>query len=306
LAHEAARLVSRETKLPFVIDMRDLWSLVERIPERINSVVWWRQARRYERRVVENASLVIVNTEVSQSMMVTAYPEHASKIEVVRNGSDSEPLPACVSHDRFSIRFAGSIYIDRNPRLLFRAAARLIAERGLTPQQFAIEFIGHVDRFADVPTTRIAEEEGIREYVHVGGFLTRPETLSFLSCATMLLSLPQDSDSAIPAKIYEYVQFPAWLLILADANSATARVLQGTPADVVAPNDLDGLTGALRRRFDQFSRGERPSPVDSDGRFSRVIQTDKLAALLEMLIAPKGDGLSRNRGTSGIMATEES
>lgn len=294
-AHEAARRVAKKAKLPLVVDLRDLWSLVERIPERIDSVVWWRTARQLERRVIRDASLVVVNTEVGQAVMAAAYAKYAAKIHVVRNGSDNEPLPNSAVAERFTIRFAGSIYIDRDPRLLFRAAAKLIAERALTPHQFGLEFVGHVDRFSDVPTMQIAEEEGIADFVRVGGFLTRAETMAFLGGATMLLSLPQDSESAIPAKIYEYVRFPAWLLVLADANSATARVLQGTQADVLAPQDVKGIVDTLRRRFDQFTRGERPSPTDPDGRFARVVQTDKLASLIDTLTHRKAGLASKLR-----------
>jgi hypothetical protein len=101
----------------------------------------------------------------------------------------------------------------------------------------------------------------------------------------MLLSLPQDAHMAIPAKIFEYVRFPAWMLVLAEEISATAQVLRGTDADVVHPSDVDGIARVIRRRFSQFAAGERPLPVGRDGRFSRRGQADILFDCIDSIVA---------------------
>ena len=80
----------------------------------------------------------------------------------------------------------------------------------------------------------------------------------------------------MPAKIYEYLRFDAWLLILARANSATAALLRGTDADVVAPDDVDRIAAVIRQRYEQFARGERPRAVGADGRFDRKAQATLL------------------------------
>jgi hypothetical protein len=56
----------------------------------------------------------------------------------------------------------------------------------------------------------------------------RKEALEFLAGATMLLSLPAGQRLCVPAKIFEYVRFEAWMLVLATPESATGRLLAGT------------------------------------------------------------------------------
>ncbi len=287
MAHEGGRLTAKTTGLPHVVDMRDPWSLVQRVQEAIASPMWLRLASRYESRVIANATLVTMNTDASSDAMRGAYPQFADKIEVVRNGSDNDPLPATRRDARFRIRFAGSIYLDRDPRNCFKAAKRLIAELNLTPQQFLIEFVGQVYRYAGTPTLLIAEEEGIREYVRVSGLVPRKESLEFLAGASMLLSLPQDSDFAVPAKIFEYVRFEAWMIVLSTPESATGRLLQGTEADVVDHMDVDAITEVLRRRYAQFVKGERPLPIGRDGRFDRSLQAKKMLDLIVARCAPE-------------------
>ncbi|MEO8333656.1 MAG: glycosyltransferase [bacterium] len=280
MAHEGGRLASMKTRIPHVVDMRDPWSLVQRVQELLASPLWLRIASRYERRVIDHATLVTMNTEASRDAMRAAYPQHATKIEVIRNGSDDDPLPPTKRDSRFRLRFAGSIYMDRDPRSCFKAAKRVITELNLTPQQFLIEFVGQVYRYAGTPTLKIAEEEGIREYVRVSGLVPRKESLEFLAGGTMLLSLPQDSDFAVPAKIYEYLRFEAWMLVMAAADSATGMLLRGTEADVVDHDDIDGITRILRTRYDQFTSGVRPHAIARDGRFDRRLQAKKMMELI--------------------------
>ena len=283
MAHEAGRILAARTNVPHVIDMRDPWSLVQRLREPIASPMWVQKARAYESRAVRAASLVTMNTRAARDAMRAAYRRYAEKIEVIRNGSDDEPLPE-PHHDKcFRLRFAGWIYMDRDPRPVFQAAQKLVTKYGLTPDQFVMEFVGHANRYAGKLTTQIAEEEGVLEYVKISGHLPRRQAMEFLSGATMLLSLPQDSDFAIPAKIYEYVRFHAWMLVLATPQSATADLLRDTDADVVHPADVDGIVRSLMRRYEQFAAGVMPLPIGRDGRFDRSVQAKKLMELVEKI-----------------------
>jgi hypothetical protein len=280
-AHEAARLISIKTGTPHVVDMRDPWSLLERLREEVASPMWIQRARAYERRIIENSRLVTMNTPPARDAMREAYPEYASRIDMVLNGSDSDPLPPPTRDGCFRIRFAGHIYLDRDPRPLFRAAKRAIDMLHLTPDQFLMEFMGNASMYGSTPTMSIAEQEGVADFVRIIGQQPRRHVFEFLAAATMLLSLPQDSGYAVPAKIFEYVRFHAWMLVFASAESATAQVLRSSHANVVEPDDIDAITGVLAMRYEQFANGTRPEPVGGDGRFDRSLQAEHFLDLLE-------------------------
>src|SRR5213078_1546952 len=155
MAHEAARLVARRTRLPLIVDLRDPWSLVQRLPEAIASQVWFALAARYERRCVDQASLIVTNTDPLRNVMRGVYRTAASRMIAVPNGCDEEDVPPSQHGQRFVIAYAGSIYLDRDPRPLFRAAAQLVTERGLSVRDFGLEFMGHVRAFDGVPIEQI-------------------------------------------------------------------------------------------------------------------------------------------------------
>ncbi|HEV2132558.1 MAG TPA: hypothetical protein VGR27_15695 [Longimicrobiaceae bacterium] len=293
MAHEAGRRLSVRTDLPLVMDLRDPWSLWQRLPEAIASPVWLSLARRYERRAVDRASLVVMNTLPACRAMQDRYPEAAKRIIAVMNGYDADPVPAANQGSRFTVGYAGTIYIDRDPRPLFRAAAQVIRELELDPAKFGIELMGDVHSFQELRVEDIAREEGIPEFLRVHAPRLRQEALEFLATAALLVILPQDSDLAIPSKVFEYMQFDAWILALAHPGSAIELTFRDSAIDVVAPDDLPGLTEVLRERYLQHLRGMRPSRDDGLERFSRRAQAQILFEALETRLGETSSARAR-------------
>jgi hypothetical protein len=275
MAHEGARQIAKAVGRPLVIDFRDPWSGAERLVDDHASPVWYALARFYERRAVHAASLAVMNTDRSRDYMRALYPGAAQRIITVRNGSDDEAVPPAENGNRFTIRYAGSIYLDRDPRPFLRGASMAVQRLGLTPSQFGIEMIGS-ESFNGKSLEAIAEEERVAEFVQVGPRRPRLDTMRFLAGATMLVTLPQDSSMCVPAKLFEYVQFNAWLLVLAVEQSATADVLRNTNADVVEPHDIERIAAVIEGRYVQYARGEKPDAVGKDGTFDRVRQVEVL------------------------------
>lgn len=285
MAHEAARQIAASAHAPLVIDLRDPWAGWKQVPEDFASPLWFGHAERHERKAVRAARLVVMNTDLARDDMIARHPWSAPRLVTVRNGSDEEVVPVVPDGGRFTIRFAGTIYLDRDPRLVFRAAAAVVERLRLTPDVFRFEFIGEVAGFGGRSLLSIAAEEGLEGFVTVEGRRPRSQAMEFLGGATMLLSLPQYADLCVPAKIFEYTKFAAWVLILATPGSATARLFADSGADVVDPGDVDRMADVIASRYAEFARGGRPRPVGSDGRFERRRQVHLLAAHLEA-IAP--------------------
>ena len=301
MVHEAGRRVAVATGLPLVMDLRDPWSQVQRLPEAFASPVGLALAERYERRALARARLVSVNTEPLRLALQAKYPQASSRIITVMNGYDEDSVPPSRHERPFTIAYAGTIYLDRNPRILFKAAAQVIRELGLSGSDFRIALMGDVESFDAVPTAVIAREEGLDGYVETRPPAGRREVMKFLAGASVLLSLPQDSDLAIPSKVFEYMLYDAWILALAERDSATERLLRGSEADVVAPSDLAGLVRVLRKRYEQHSRGERPVRLATDPGYSRRVQAQRLFDAIEGCLRP-GSGVRFAATASPVLA----
>jgi hypothetical protein len=280
MAHEAARLIAERAKIPFVMDMRDPWCSLDVAPEFAHRSNWLRRTERYERQCVERARLVVANTDAAASALRERYAELSHRFVTVMNGADDDVLPAPTRTDRFRIAFAGTLYVGRDPRRLFDAVGRVVRELSLSPADLDVAFMGS-EEYGGISVTRLAEEFGIADYFTFQPAGSRRAALELLSSAAMLVNLPQDVRLAIPAKIFEYVRFEAWLLALTESGTATEVLLRGSGADLVEPDDVEGIATVIRRRFEAYRRGERPRALNADGRFDRARQADILFDALE-------------------------
>ena len=286
MPHLTARAVARRKHVPFIMDMRDPWSMAPALPSEFGSTFWYRMAEKYEAEAVASASLVVTNTSALGQAMRAKYPAATGKVITVMNGCDEEVIPA-VPREKFVVCYAGNIYIDRDPSLLFRAFAQFVKREQVSPDQAGIELIGHVDQFGGVPVQAIAQGAGVGEYLTVFPRMPRPEALKAMARAAVLLSLPQEVHLAVPSKLFEYMLFPSWVVALAAPGSATSELLKETTATIVEPDDCEGLATAFSEQWRAFRAGQTPQPINADGRYDRRRQADHLFEALEEVCGSK-------------------
>ena len=283
MTHESGRILSLRHGIPFVMDMRDPWSLNERVTERWASPLWLSATARHEREMVSQAALVVANTAPARDALGRAYPDARERIIAVMNGSDDDPLPPQRRGGRFTIGYAGTVYDYGDPQSLFRAAACVIGDRGLTPDSFGMDFIGSFEDGGEQSLRDAARAEGVEDFVTVGPARSHEDAMEFMAQATMLVTFPGWNSVAIPGKVFECVRFDAWVLALSDAGSATDLLLRGTDADVVPRDDIDGIARVIARRYEAHKRGEEATHIASDERFSRRVQARILLDALARL-----------------------
>lgn len=286
-AHYAGYLVSQRCGIPHIPDFRDPWRLAESANPDHDLAFLARSDVAHESRVVANAAAIVMNTEAAASAMRATYPSRSHDIVAIMNGSDPEDRIASPQRDRFTLLYAGSLYLQRDPRVLFRASASLVRDLGLTPAQFAIQFLGPVDQYAGQAVPDLAEPYGLRDHVIMSGMVSRADAIAASAAATQLVCLPDGQRLTIPAKLFEYVQLDTWLLAFAEPDSAMALALRDVDADVVAPGDVAAAERCIRARWEQFASGVRPIALGADGRFLRSVQAERLLSIFAAL--PKRD-----------------
>lgn len=282
-AHEAARRLAENLGIPWVMDMRDPWAATEYTPRDMASRTWDRITADAEAKCVRSARVVALNTEASRRDICGRYPDERERFITVMNGADPMGIPTGIlPNERFTMAYAGNIYVGRDPTTVFQGVARVIKDLSLTPARIGIEFMGGGE-FARSTVLAAADKAGISEFVTVVPRRPHREALAFLARASVLIGLPQYAHLAIPAKVFEYVQFPAWLLILAEEGSATEVLFRGTEADVVHPSDVEAIAARIKERYEQFCRGDRPVALNADGAFDRSRQSRILFDAIERL-----------------------
>lgn len=284
MTHEAARRVAHAIRRRLAIDLRDPWFVSEAEPEELRGTTWRRRSAAYEARACADASLVVVNTEACAELMRARYPQFASKVMTVMNGADDEVRAfADTGADTFDIVHTGNVYGGRDPRPLFRGIARFLERSGAAAAgALRVRFVGAL-RYEGVPLEELARECGLADRFSCTPPVTRQEALRLSGRAAVNVVLQQDWTHSIPSKVFEYMQFPGWILALAQPGDAISQLLGGSTSPPLPPHDADAIADFLATRFDRWSRGDRDAPFNADGRFDRKRQAGRLLDAVETL-----------------------
>jgi len=281
--HVAAAMVSRRHHIPHVVDLRDPWArVVAKTP--LDIVLADDEMRSHEADTLARAALIITNTNAAAEVLGGRFPQLRDRIRCMPNGSDVQPvLAGGVPPSVFQIAHAGSLYLDRDPRPFMRAVARVRTKLQLDATQMRVVFMGPAARIGGQSLGELAAGAGIGDLFEDRAPGTRDAARQLMRDSLMAVAFQGETKTQIPAKVFEYVSFPLWLLALVGADSATADLLSGSDALVFNIDDEQKTAEAIERCYTQFRAGQLPRPVGYDGRFSREKQAERLIAELKTL-----------------------
>jgi glycosyltransferase involved in cell wall biosynthesis len=257
---------------PLVLDFRDAWSFN---PHREFRSLEFAATRWLERRVLDIADHLVVNTEGAARLYRSAYPRVASRISVIPNGYDElGPAPRATARtDGFTIMHIGTFYGNRRPDGLLEALSRI--------GDPSIEFVQ-----VGAPCDALEHYSGSVPIRYLGP-MRREDALETMRSASLLYLKqgfePGERDYiAVGAKTYEYLA--TGLPILADCppgdNAETVARYCAHPY-VVTTNRVEDIVEAIlsaRRASPQLE----PRVTDEFVRtFDRRVLTARLAGVLD-------------------------
>jgi glycosyltransferase involved in cell wall biosynthesis len=253
------------TGVPLVLEFRDAWTAGPLRAERpfrkriLDSAL--------ESWLIRRADKVIAATESVTQDFANRYGYAASqgKFLTIANGYDesertlaASPVPEHMANRSiFRIVYAGSLYGVRTPRY-FLAAVRVLLDRrpDLRPR-LRLTFVGHSSRFADGETIEDhINRYGLMENVERTGFVSRKESLQYLSRADLLLLLvgivPAERRRmyGLSAKVFDYVLAQKPVLAVAEEGLTADFVRASQIGEVVSHFDQEGIIHAIERAIE--------------------------------------------------------
>jgi glycosyltransferase involved in cell wall biosynthesis len=280
--------VKRALGVPLVLDMRDPYSLHETgngppsgLAERARRAI----VPRLERRWLEGADHVILNTRAALEAYRARFPELSSKSSFVRNHFDlalysqaPEPEPP----RRFVVLHLGTIREEVSADQIGAALRRFIDRERLAPGDVVFRQIG---RMSD-HDRGCFERMGLTPYVEALPLVPHRGVLGELRRAHVLLAMfSPHVVLRISAKTYDYIA-SGMPVVSVTANREVDELLsyRGDNARV-APDDIDGIAAALARHLARFREtGALPVPATPPAELSSEAAAASVAAILDRVI----------------------
>ena len=282
--HLHADRLARRLARPHVADLRDPWTHWSWVDGSKVSPLFLKRTRPRQAEVMRHASLVLTTSDRQSGTLRTAYPDAAGRVHTIFNGTDEEPLPPATDDGVFRIAFTGVLYVDRSPAAFFRGVRRFVDTVGASPTKVRVEFMGDVETIGGKRVRDIAAEAGIDPWLTLTPAGPRAAAMALLARSHVLLSFGERLRETIPAKIFEYARFPAWLLLIGPEDSAAHDLLRGGGALIAAADDVPAIQSLLEGAYQAWQAKGRPGAIADVLPLDRRRQVEHLAQLLDSVI----------------------
>jgi glycosyltransferase involved in cell wall biosynthesis len=286
VCHIIASRLCRRTKIPWVAEFRDLWSLNHNNKLRGVSLLF---QQRLEKQIMRNSCCIIT---VSEPLAKDLEELHSKEVATITNGFDEEDYSEEVLlTTKFTISYTGKVYSDgQNPTPLFKAISELKREDGISIDKVEVRFFGVNVREVISP---MVKEYGLDDIVKVYGLIPYRESLIRQRESTVLLLLTWNNleDKGIyTGKVFEYLGAGRPVLAIGLTGSVVDELLNKTGSGMVV-NEVEEIKAILINWMREFKTyGEikyRYSPKpEVISQYTRREQAKQLAAVLNKHCKP--------------------
>lgn len=263
--HFVAAKLKERYGIPWVADLRDLWSQNHNYsfpaPRR------WLD-RRLELYALRSADLL---TTISRPLEEKLKSLHGDRIAVIRNGYQpmADALAPAQLPDRFTISYTGTIYAGKqNPARLLVALRDLIKNGRIAPDRVEVNFYGRHDSMLQ----QLVGELGLQDVVTQKGVVPRGEIRRHQRESHLLLMLQWEDASEegiFPLKLFEYLDSGRPVLATGGlAAGEIADILNETHAGVVATTPEE-VERALLDAYEVFLAGRPPAYLGDPAAIAR-------------------------------------
>lgn len=291
-----ALALQRWTGLPWVADLRDLWT------EALHRQQWYvgnaaRQAREenWERSVFERADRILVTSDNARDSLLRKHRERPpDKIVVITNGFDPDDFAHIQATPRFlepgllHVTLTGSVETMFDLMPLFTAVDELVHADPKVRAVLRLNFVG-TKRQARYDT--FIEQRGLSEIIRFYGYVAHGDALQYIAESQVsMIAMAERLDSSgvkLAAKMFEYIYLrkPVLALII---PGMTTRLLEQTGLGISAnPDDLAAIKAILTRLVEQFVGAGIHVDADESviARYDRRLQSQRLAGILDTAAA---------------------
>ena len=247
--HIIAARLKRTYGIPWIADLRDLWTQ-NHYYDKGRGVKYWE--RRLEVATLAGAdALVTANPQVD-----TLRQLHKQRtIAWIPNGFDPDDFVGEVRtvEQTFTISYSGTLFNGkRDPAMLFAVVRQLIAEGRVARERIALRFYGDTDKWLDDEIAAYGLEGVVRNC----GIIPREEVLKKQRESHVLLLLLWDNPKEVdicPGKLYEYLGAGRPVVALGGSGGIVKRILEATSAGRFADGE-EGLRDIVLSYYQEFRR----------------------------------------------------
>jgi glycosyltransferase involved in cell wall biosynthesis len=327
--HLVGLRLHRRTGIPWVVDIRDLWT--QSFTYRPLSWMHGKWDERLESAILHGAGAIVCVTRGYVERLASLYPRVSGRLCFVPNGFDEADFQSCPppAGDTFTLLHAGQLYdftlaarpkgwrrlleplvtgpgeplAVRSVESLARGLSEFLAAHPAARNHLRLEFLGAIPP----SQARLLDACGLADVVSFSGHVSHREAVGRM-CSSQVLLLIQDgagSEIVVPGKLYEYLRSGRPILALMREGEATALLRQAKGGHVATPTDAGAVAKSLEDLHAAWIAGTATTRTSSGflEAYERKTLASRMAGVLETAASMRreggGDGRPEQPSTSG-------
>ncbi|MDP3434977.1 MAG: glycosyltransferase family 4 protein [Bacteroidota bacterium] len=266
--------LKQKFNIKWIADLRDPWTDIYYYNQFMHTALARKIDIRYERKVVENADLLITVSEDVKRIFAEKSKLHvAAKTVVIPNGFDEDDfrINEVQTESKKVITYTGTISEAYEVDCFLDALQSLESD---LKQQLRIRFVGKI------PLSVVQKFRATGLEIELVGYVDHPKSIEYLLRSDiLLLVIPKvkNNKGILTGKFFEYLASRKPILAIGPTDGDLAKIIQETKCGQMFDySDSEGM-----RHFMQESLDRPVSASDIAIEYSRKKLTGKLATLLK-------------------------
>ncbi|MGQ3414368.1 glycosyltransferase [Natrinema sp. LN54] len=262
-------------QIPYVIDLRDAWTLHPYKPDRtVFGRIHDGVSAVAEPAVFRVATAITTATDGITNEYKSRYPSLSAKFRTIENGYDPSDFPVhdVEKPDEFTIVYVGKFDHFRDTTPFLRSVAELSTETDVT-------FV-HVGR-EEAQVSSAVSQLGLSDRFQCTGFVSRSEVARQIQRADLGLAVSGGSRQEMTTKIFDYIACETPILACGPKDGSMANVVEQFEHGYIAENRTDEITPILTDVLTSSPESLGSGPYSE---YTRERMSEKLMDLLSEFI----------------------
>jgi glycosyltransferase involved in cell wall biosynthesis len=279
--HLIALPIAQYFKIPWIADFRDPWTNIDFYKD-LHLTSWAdKKHHELEKKVVQNADCVLV---VGSTMKTEMEDIGAKKTIVVANGFDYDYNNLDLELDKkFTITHVGTTGKNRNPRVLWQALQKIIAQNKNFAEDCLVQLVGLTDDLVkkDIQNFQLQNNVVISDLVpHSKAIQIQKNSIINL----LIINQTPNAKGILTGKFFEYLSVQRPILAIGPNDGDVAAILKESYAgQIVNFEDVEAMTNILLKWYNDFKNGSLQQNKIDIAPYSRENLSKKVIHELNLL-----------------------
>jgi hypothetical protein len=278
-SHIVAKELKEKHEIPWVADLRDLWTQNHYYPY---SPLRRAIERRLELKTLHKADALVTVSKPALSKLGTLHK--GKSMYVIGNGFDPAEVnsPEIDLTDKFMITYTGNLYPGKqSPEPLFVALRDLITQGIMDAKDVEVRFYGAEAGWIDIQ----AERYGLGDIVKQFGIVPREVALNKQRESQLLLLLKWNDtkeQQAYSAKIFEYLSARRPILAIGGSNDVLSQLVDETRAGIYG-STVEEITSILMEQYREYQAVGKVGYKGEEDKINRYSQREMAQKFSQVL-----------------------